>query len=607
MAKVTLRKAREIVLSEREIPEDVATALRPEVLSSWRRSLLSGVEVSRPELPFVGEIDTDSALCAVADPVLSKLADRLSGLGAGVLLADRHARILRRWVSDTNILPLLDTLRSDAGFTGSEEIVGTNGIGTVAETGKPVQIVGHEHLMESMTPFACVGVPVFHPITHRPEGIITMSCRADAGSALLTPLMMSAAADVEHRMLEQASRLERIVLDAYLEASRGGTRRVAGVGQDIFIAGPRVTALLGGIHQVVLWETVRAALGGRSSAQSELRLDNEQVVPIKCEPILSQGEIVGALVDFGSPRGAAHAGGSLASPAPGVTAVRTRQSTAGMRGLAGTTAAWHDVVASVRAAVAAEGPVLVTGEMGVGKLALLLGALAESDADATVQVVEVASSDWTDVSTAMATFDEILRAEPAVVLLRHLESLPAPVAMAMASRLNAHEGAPRMVGTLASASGTAATPEHERLVTAMGGIAAHVPPLRERSEDIPHIAHALLAEDSGRRLTISAGALRAMVRAPWPGNVMQMRTVLRAIAPHAGGEIQAAQLPPDIQACSTRRQLTTLEHVELRAILDALKQARGNKVLASRIVGVSRSTLYRKLNSYRIDPEADYY
>ena len=165
----------------------------------------------------------------------------------------------------------------------------------------------------------------------------------------------------------------------------------------------------------------------------------------------------------------------------------------------------------------------------------------------------------------------------------------------------------RVVGTLTSASGTAATPEHERLVDAMGGTAVHVPPLRERSDDIPHIAHALLAEETGRRLTISPGALRAMVRAPWPGNVMQMRTVLRSIAPHAGGEIQAAQLPPDIQACATRRQLTTLEHVELRAILDALKQARGNKVLAARIVGVSRSTLYRKLNSYRIDPEADYF
>ena len=88
---------------------------------------------------------------------------------------------------------------------------------------------------------------------------------------------------------------------------------------------------------------------------------------------------------------------------------------------------------------------------------------------------------------------------------------------------------------------------------------------------------------------------------------MQLRTMLRSVTAQASGEIQAAQLPPEIQACATRRQLTNLEHVELRAILDALKQAHGNKVLAAKIVGVSRSTLYRKLNSYRIDPEADYF
>lgn len=598
MAKMTLERAREIVLSEGDIPESVARTIRPEVVTSWRRSLLSGAEVSRPELPFVGELDTENALCAAADPVLSKLADRLSGLGAGVLLADRHARILRRWVSDQNILPLLDTLRSDAGFTGSEEIVGTNGIGTVAETGRPVQIVGHEHLMESMTPFACVGVPVFHPITHRPEGIITMSCRADASSALLTPLMMSAAADVEHRLLEQASRRERMVLDAYLEASRGGSRRVAGVGQGILIAGPRVTALLGGLHQVVLWETVREALGGRSAGTAELRVDAEQVVPISCTPITNQGQIIGALVDFGNP---------LARRLASTTVGRTVQSTPGMPGMAGTTVAWHEVISSVRSAVASDSPVLVSGEMGLGKSSLLNLALAERDSQATIETIELASARWGEVPDAMAALGEVLDRAPDVVLLRHIEALPPAVAMALASRVLESAVGVRFVATLTSATGTTSTPEHGRLVTALGGHAIHIPPLRERAEDIPHVAHAILAEAGSRRLTLSAGALRALVRAPWPGNVLQMKTMLRSLGGSVTGEVQAADLPAEIQACATRRQLTTLEHVELRAILDALKQARGNKVLAAKIVGVSRSTLYRKLNSYRIDPDADYF
>ena len=598
MAKLTMERAREIVLSEGDIPEAVARMIRPEVVTSWRRSLLSGAEVNRPELPFVGQLDTENALCAAAEPVLSKLADRLSGLGAGVLLADRNARILRRWVSDQNILPLLDTLRSDAGFTGSEEIVGTNGIGTVAETGRPVQIVGHEHLMESMIPFACVGVPVFHPISHRPEGIITMSCRAEAGSALLTPLMMSAAADVEHRMLEQASLRERMVLDAYLEASRGGSRRVAGVGQGIFIAGPRVTALLGGLHEVVLWETVREALGGRSSATAELRVDDDQVVPISCTPITSQGQVVGGLVDFGNPL--------ERRVTTGVTG-RAAQRSPGMPGLAGTSVVWLEVVASVRSAVASGSPVLVSGEMGLGKASVLTCALAENDEQAIVEVVELASAGWSDLADAMASLDAILGRGPDVVLLKHIEALSSQVAMALASRVLEGYGDARFAATLTSATGTTSTPELARLVTALGGHAIHILPLRERAEDIPHIAHALLAERSSGRLAISSGALRALVRAPWPGNVMQMKTMLHALGTGIKGEVQASDLPPEIQACATRRQLSTLEHVELRAILDALKQAQGNKVLAAKIVGVSRSTLYRKLNSYRIDPDADYF
>ena len=601
MTRVTISRAREIVLSEGRIPDELASIVRPEVLLSWRRSLLSGAQVTLPELPFVGESNAQSQLCVAADPVLSKLAERLSGLGAGVLLANRHAQIVRRWVSDTNILPMLDMLRSDAGFTGSEEIVGTNGIGTVAETGRPIQIVGHEHLMASMTVFACIGVPVFHPITRRLEGIITMSCGANSGSALLAPLMMSAAADVEHRMLEQSSCRERIVLDAYLEASRRGSRCVAGVGRDIFIAGPRVMSLLGGIQQVTLWDTVRSALGSRSSVQSEIILQEEQVLPINCKPIMSQDTIIGALVEFFNPRSAKPSRPSSS------TGPRAKYSSVGIPGMVGASGAWRETLASVREAVAGSGPILVAGEVSVGKFTLLLGALAEHDPDVSVHVVEIASPSWTDVTSALTEFEKLLQQEPACVLLRHVEAMSAPVAIALATRLNLYDGNARITGTLTSDNGATCAPEHDRLVAAMGGIAVQISPLRERSEDIPIIANMLLADGLGRRRTVSSGALRAMVRAPWPGNVMQIRSMLDSIAPHAGGEIKETQLPPEIQACATRRRLTTLERVELRVILDALKQARGNKVLAARIVGVSRSTLYRKLNSYRIDPDTDYF
>ena len=74
-----------------------------------------------------------------------------------------------------------------------------------------------------MAKFTCVGAPIHHPITRRLEGVITLSCLSDAGNALLTPLLTSTAREIEHRILDQASLRERLLLDAYLKASK--TRR----------------------------------------------------------------------------------------------------------------------------------------------------------------------------------------------------------------------------------------------------------------------------------------------------------------------------------------------------------------------------------------------
>lgn len=597
---MTVSQAREFVLAEGVLPEFSDSALRPEVLLSWRRSLMSGARIDAPELPYVGPLDLQSQLCMAAEPVLSRLAERLSGLNAGVLLADRHARIVKRWVADPSIRPLLDRLRSDAGFAVSEELVGTNGVGTVAETGRPIQIIGHEHLAECMVQFACVGVPVHHPITHRFEGIITMSCRAEAGSALLTPLMMSAAVDVEHRLLEQASVRERIVLDAYLDASRGGLRRVAGVGQDIFIAGPRVTQLLDGTSQIQLWEIVREALGHSSEATAHVALQDGRVLPITCRPIHGPDSIVGALVDFGAPSAdQTPVRTSTPQPRPGT-----------FRGLPGVSVAWLDAVSGMRTAVLGSAPTLVVGEVGVGKMSLIHAALGEiGRTDEQVSVIDCARPQWHDVSAAMADLDAALAQGVKTIVLRHVESIGSKaVAVALAAQLSQliESADPvHIMATFVSATGEASKPDQQRLLDLLGHQKIQVTPLRERIEDIRSITAEILRANG--RSTVSSGAMRALSRAPWPGNVAQLRAVLQGVASSGSGEIQAQHLPAAIQACASRRQLTTLEQVELRAILDALQQAKGNKVLAARIVGVSRSTLYRKLNSCRIDPDAQFF
>jgi transcriptional regulator of acetoin/glycerol metabolism len=111
-----------------------------------------------------------------------------------------------------------------------------------------------------------------------------------------------------------------------------------------------------------------------------------------------------------------------------------------------------------------------------------------------------------------------------------------------------------------------------------------------------------------RNITLSLAATRFLVRAPWPGNLRQLDSTIRGLVSRTtGSEIQPEDLPLDLQVHAQRRDLTGMEELELNAILDALRRHHGNKIAAATAIGISRSTLYRKLRSYHIDPNLQYF
>jgi sigma-54 dependent transcriptional regulator, acetoin dehydrogenase operon transcriptional activator AcoR len=130
---------------------------------------------------------------------------------------------------------------------------------------------------------------------------------------------------------------------------------------------------------------------------------------------------------------------------------------------------------------------------------------------------------------------------------------------------------------------------------ALGVRAVEIPPLRTRPEDVGPIAAALLGP---RRLRPEA--LQLLERLPWPGNVRELAAVLRATR---GAEIGVEDLPADLLAQAARVPTTGLQRVEAEAIARALAGCGGNKLEAARALGISRSTLYRKLRAYGLDLE----
>jgi DNA-binding NtrC family response regulator len=143
-----------------------------------------------------------------------------------------------------------------------------------------------------------------------------------------------------------------------------------------------------------------------------------------------------------------------------------------------------------------------------------------------------------------------------------------------------------------------------------------MPPLRERRESIPHLAHHFL-EKAGKKLNkrlvgIEERAVKAMVQYPWPGNIREMQNVIEraAVLTHddciklgnlplvfAENYVEGAADVPDLNSFKTEREPHVLR-VEKKLIQRYLVDAGGNVAKAARLANIPRRTFYRLLDKH---------
>jgi DNA-binding NtrC family response regulator len=158
-------------------------------------------------------------------------------------------------------------------------------------------------------------------------------------------------------------------------------------------------------------------------------------------------------------------------------------------------------------------------------------------------------------------------------------------------------------------------------------VSVHLPPLRERKGDIPELVEHFLREFGGKH-RMAPDTLAAMMEYDWPGNVRELRNAIeRMVALNSGPWLAAADLPSSLQnhiwaesapmasaaAAGAESSVLPLLHrppqpaglflaaVEKETILKALATTRGDRARAAQLLGIGRTTLYRKLKEYRIE------
>lgn len=558
------------------------------VAASWRRSVSNGVPPAGVESQYFTDLEFESRLVRCAQPVIDQLVEQIADVPMCVALTDNRARILARRDSNQWIGRILDRVYFAKGFGYAEGTVGTNGVGTVLEFGESVHIVGAEHFVDNLQSFACAGAPVHDPFTGRIEGVLDISCLSDHSTPLMHSLVRSAAHRIEHNLVLDRNQAQQALFDVYTRVDSRTRDAVLAVGPQVVIANNAMQTLLGSGDQEALHDHIRFAARAHSRVDDRIGLPSGVRIRLRGSTVALGDDVAGMIGVVTLLPDDDGAGGSRG---PAALATGTAS---GRRGpVESRSPGVRAAEATVDAAVHGAEPVLVLGESGSGRFTLL--AEAAHRRRPGVRVERIPASQVDDDPDAVAR--RLTAPSETLWVLCDVDRIAPPAAEALHAALGAHVVAPGLLGATICDTGEG---PHRSLLRAFRH-SATLPPLRHRTADLPALARAILEDLAPQRqLHLSPEASRVLGRYRWPGNMRELHEVLGTAADRRPvGVIEAEDLPAYCQS-TPRGTLRQVDQAERDVIVQALRQAHGNRRAAAKELGLARSTLYRKIRQYGI-------
>ena len=627
----------------------VDTCVSKHVLSSWQRSRRSGVEPGALLAPMavVGEAlaqlrRRNHELLAAAQGLFMTTAHLLARSGSIMLLTDAHGVVLEVAGDQATVAAARDIQLVEGG-NWHEGAAGTNGIGTALAMRTPAQVHAAEHFCVGIKHWTCAASPVFMPGTEQILGVIDISGPPATYQVNSLVLAVAAARQIEAVLSERIGHEHRNLLEACLRLS-GRTDALA------LLALDRNACL---VHSSGTVPGLALRLGASMPgfepghrAEDWARRMPEGLRPEWLHPVSVDGVFIGGLLMV--PRPARARPGPLASTPTDLPAGQRATGASGVAigqgefaKLVGHSAALRMAIDRAQQVSPRRVPVLIQGETGVGKELFARaihgdetrsGPFVTFNCGATTKEL-IGSELFGHVRGAFTgatnegragrfelahggtlCLDEIgeLPLDLQPVLLRVLEE-------GVVYRLG--EGKPRQVNVrLLAMTNRDLLQEVEAgrfrrdLYHRINVTRVRVPPLREREQDID-----LLTEHFNRQLAqrhgvptrrFGAEVLRLLRAYPWPGNVRELRNVVESLLLMSGQDaVRPDELPEEILAlapgsaepAADQGPTTSLEESERLAIMRAVKRLHGNLAQAARALGVSRSTLYRKVERYHLE------
>lgn len=599
-----LRSARERLITQGLVRASVpASLVAEEIEQSWRRSVSHHVDPGAgPHI--LGEIDPDSAILRAAGRILDQWQTNLTDSRMALFLADEDGRIVSRRIVDAQDGRTLDRANAAEGFVFSEQALGTNGLGTPIEGRGVVFVRGNEHFNDALSRLACAGAPIKHPITGRIVGSLSIASHVDAAS----PLMVAMARQAGHEIAEA---LELMADSRDLELARTYRRfrssrhPVLVMNSETVMTDLPALAHFDAESHAYLWEMLRLHRWDEDQLHLELPMLGTEAM-VRRLGRAGQGAIFA--LEFTEPAGTAAAGQIAVVHNPlhnlkGAAAPAFRDVLDGMAAQRARSTPYGAVQRQLSASAAADGLIRVVGDPGTGKRHQASRWLRQH----TGQEPQVFTAGDLAVDGAVwVGGDAALREGRGIVVvggdnlsgelrgrLRDFAKLPRP---------GVHPGA-RVILTerIERIDGTDSLDDAANAVPAV----VRIPSLAELRGELPDVVREVAAElfPGAPALRFSPAALQCLLAWHWPGNVAELARLLAALQhPPGSGLIQTKDLPVPMRQTSWS-SLSRYEQSERDTIVGALREADGNKSRAAEILGIGRTTLYRRMRALKIDDD----
>ena len=615
---------------------------------SWERCAELGLSPGQP-LPdarvsqaiLAERLAANERLVAYAQPVIENLHQQIARSSSTVLLADSSGMILRS-VGDLDFLTKATRVALTPGSVWSETHMGTNAIGTALLEQRPVAVFGDQHYLTRNHFLTCISTPI-----HGPEGgllgVLDISSDARVTHTHAQALLRTTAEVIENRLIETLPggvlALRFHAAPEALGTPLEGLVVLDGAGQ-VLACNRRASQLLGGENQPGALQ--RYFRGSLPMLMDHVRRRGGQTLLLRGA---NGREYAATLALLAAVPGAPPAPSPLAGRSAGGGIEAAAPSSPGQLGaptLADLSLGDPRMAEAVRLAsciVERDIPLMIQGETGSGKEVFAQAFHRSSRRrDGPFVAVNCAAIPATLIEAELFGYVEgaytgarrqgskgkIREAHGGTLFLDEIGDMPQALQAVLLRVLETRRVAPVGGGAEEMVDIALVCASHRPLKALvkqgefradlffrLSGITVGLPPLRERS-DFSALVRQLLRDESPQRpLRISPEALAALHRHPWPGNLRQLRNVLRLAVAMVGDEtlLDLRHLPEDLleesraQAPGGGATGQSLRTSEARLVRDTLARHRGNISAAARELGITRTTLYRKLR--QDEPAAD--